>query len=56
MPQMVGRLPQSQHLRMGRRIRQGLPLVMSTPNNAIVNDHDSANRHFSALQGQAGFL
>jgi hypothetical protein len=29
---------------------------MPTPNNAMVNDHDSANRHFSALQGQAGFL
>ncbi len=56
MPEMAGRLPQGQHLRMGRRIRQGLALVMPTPNNAIINDDDSANRHFSALQGQAGFL
>jgi len=41
---------------MGCGIRQRLPLVVATPNDDIVHDDHSPNRHFSALQGQVCFL
>jgi len=56
MPQVLGCLPQGQHLSMRCGIRQCLPLVMPTPNDDIVHDDHSPNWHFSALQGQARFL
>jgi len=56
MSQVLGGLSEGQYLSMGRGIRQGLPLVMPTPNDDIVDDDHSPNWHFSALQGQARFL
>jgi hypothetical protein len=55
MPQVLSGLPQGQHLSMGRGIRQGLPLVVATSNDDIINDDYRPNRHLSTLQGQAGF-
>jgi hypothetical protein len=56
MPEVLGCLPQGQHLSVRRGIRQGLPLVVATPNDDIVHDDHSPNRHFRTLQGQARFL
>jgi len=56
MSQVLGSLPQGQYLSMRRRIRQGLPLVVATPNDDIVHNHHSPNRYFNTLQGQACFL
>jgi hypothetical protein len=56
MPEVLSCLPQGQHLSMRRGIRQYLSLVVATPNDDTVYDDHSPNRHFSTLQGQAGFL
>jgi hypothetical protein len=56
MPQVLGCLPQGQYLSMSRGIRQGLTPIVATPDNDLVHDNYSPNRHFSTLQGQASFL
>jgi hypothetical protein len=56
MPQVLGSLPQGQHLSMRRGIRQSLTLVMATSNDDIIHDDHSPNWYFSTLQGQSCFL
>lgn len=51
---MLGCLSQRQHLSMGGRVREHLPLVVPTPDDHIVYHHHSANRHFSVMQGKMG--
>ena len=50
----LGRLAQGQHLRVGRRIAQRLPLVVTLADDLIIHNDDRPNGHIGCMQRLAG--